>query len=77
MVPINLNKIIEIPPGVEKTEKYYWHHFGHSHHRRAYSKSGFVQRLKDNYFAVNQYGINTFGEDTFKKIAYMQDLFYM
>lgn len=69
MVPINLNlnETCELPPDVEETKEYCWYNFGHSHHRRAYSKNGFVQRLQDNSFTVNQYDISTFGEDAFKR----------
>jgi hypothetical protein len=34
---------------------------------RLYSKSGFVERLEQAGFKVNQYGIKHFGKKTFEK----------
>jgi hypothetical protein len=41
--------------------------FGQEDHVRLYSKKGFVSRLSDAGFVVNQYGADFFGIETFRK----------
>lgn len=65
MVPINL-KVVEIDedPFVKDIAER-WRRFGQDDHVRIYSKQGFLQRVKDTGFIVNQYGIDFFGKEIF------------
>lgn len=67
MVPIllSLNKDYENPD--VKTENDRWKHFAQGDHVRMYSKSGFVSKLEQAGFKVNQYNIDAFGVDAFRK----------
>jgi SAM-dependent methyltransferase len=44
-----------------------WKHFQQGDHVRLYSKQGFIRRLEDAGFKVNQFGIDYFGADAFEK----------
>jgi SAM-dependent methyltransferase len=67
MVPINLSRdAIDEDPTVTD-EHVRWQRFGQGDHIRVYSKKGFMQRLKEAGFAVNQLDQATFGTDVFKK----------
>ena len=44
-------------------------HFGQEDHVRVYSKTGFVNKLKNNGFNVSQLGIDFFGHETFYKLG--------
>ena len=63
VVPINLNQteIDEDPSVTDIGER--WRRFGQGDHVRAYSKSGFVERLKQVGFKVTEYNKNFFGKD--------------
>ena len=50
-----------------KTEADRWKHFQQGDHVRLYSKQGFIRRLEAVGFKVNQFGIDRFGADVFKK----------
>jgi SAM-dependent methyltransferase len=50
-----------------KTEAERWKHFGQGEHHRIYSKQGFISRLEDAGFRVNQFGISYFGAGVFEK----------
>lgn len=65
MVPIIL-KIEEIDedPSVTDTE-IRWRRFGQYDHVRLYSKKGFIERIQETGFDVNQYGVEHFGRDKF------------
>jgi SAM-dependent methyltransferase len=65
MVPINL-KITKIDedPTIEDAEER-WRRFGQDDHVRQYSKNGFIARIKDAGFVLNQYGVNFFGKEDF------------
>jgi predicted SAM-dependent methyltransferase len=67
MVPIllSLEKDYENPE--IKTEAERWKHFGQNDHVRMYSKSGFVNKLEQAGFKVNQSDKNDVGEDVFIK----------
>jgi SAM-dependent methyltransferase len=67
MVPINL-KVVEIDedPFVKDIAER-WRRFGQDDHVRIYSKQGFLQRVRDADFIVNQYGIDFFGKEIFIK----------
>jgi SAM-dependent methyltransferase len=69
MVPINLG-LNEIYENVTiKSEKDRWKHFGQEDHVRMYSKHGFVKRLEESGFVVNQYDINFFGKEVFDRFG--------
>ena len=67
MVPIllSLDKDYEDPS--IKTAEDKWRHYGQDDHVRMYSKPGFVNKLKDTGFKVNQLGIDYFGAEVFIK----------
>lgn len=50
-----------------KSEADRWKHFQQGDHVRLYSKQGFIRRLEDAGFKVNQFGIDYFGADVFEK----------
>ena len=63
VVPINLNQaeIDEDPNCTDIAER--WRRFGQDDHVRAYSKKGFVERLKQVGFQVTEYDKNFFGAE--------------
>jgi len=65
MVPINLriNDIDEDPSITEPEER--WRRFGQHDHVRLYSKMGFMDRVKQAGFEINQYDVDYFGMDIF------------
>jgi len=67
MVPVQLNleNVYENPSITSEAER--WTHFGQGDHVRLYSKQGFVDRLENVGFQVNQYGIDYFGRYVFEK----------
>jgi SAM-dependent methyltransferase len=50
-----------------KSEADRWKHFQQGDHVRLYSKQGFIRRLEDAGFKVNQFGIDYFRADVFEK----------
>jgi len=67
MVPVilSIEKIDEDPAVVNVAER--WRRFGQFDHVRLYSKSGFVKRVREAGFLVNQYGKEFFGEELFAR----------
>ncbi len=67
MVPISLalEDVYEDPTITDEAGR--WKHFGQNDHVRLYSKQGFVNRLQESGFKVNQLGIDYFGAHTFDK----------
>jgi SAM-dependent methyltransferase len=65
MVPIvlPLEKIDEDPTVVDPTER--WRRFGQEDHVRAYSKQGFIDRLAEARFAVEQITVADFSKSQF------------
>ncbi len=65
MVPIILknDKIDEDPTVTDVGER--WRRFGQDDHVRSYSKTGFIKRVKNAGFVINQYNIDFFGKDVF------------
>jgi hypothetical protein len=65
MVPINLEltQIDEDPNIHDIGER--WRRFGQHDHVRLYSKRGFMERVEEAGFLVNQYGIDFFGAEEF------------
>jgi predicted SAM-dependent methyltransferase len=65
MVPIllTLTENYENPKIVTEADR--WRHFGQHDHIRIYSKPGFIARLEQAGFHVNQYGIDHFSEAAF------------
>jgi SAM-dependent methyltransferase len=43
-----------------------WRFFGQDDHLRIYSRSDFIDRLKEGGFTVDQYGIGEFGQEAFR-----------
>ncbi|MEO7839402.1 MAG: class I SAM-dependent methyltransferase [Anaerolineales bacterium] len=65
MVPINLKiKNIDEDPNITDVGER-WRRFGQYDHVRLYSKMGFIDRVKQAGFEINQYGIDYFGENAF------------
>jgi SAM-dependent methyltransferase len=65
MVPIILSKAhIDEDPTVKDPE-IRWRRFGQDDHVRLYSKTGFIQRIQEAGFIINQYGVEYFGADVF------------
>ena len=67
MVPINLelDHDLENPEWTSIADR--WRYYGQDDHVRMYSKSGFVKKLEQTGFIVQQHGIEYFGENTFQK----------
>ncbi|MDQ4121033.1 MAG: class I SAM-dependent methyltransferase [Acidobacteriota bacterium] len=67
MVPINLalDETYENASITSESER--WKHFGQNDHVRMYSKKGFVQRLNEAGFKVEQLGVDFFGREEFEK----------
>jgi SAM-dependent methyltransferase len=67
MVPINL-AVAEIDEDCNVTDPgERWRRFGQDDHVRRYSKAGFVNRLEDAGFRVEQLGVSYFGRRTFSR----------
>ena len=69
MAPINPNiqYTIEDPSHISKEDRI--KHYGQDDHLRLFSKSDFINRIKKANFKLQLYGIDYFGERTFKKIG--------
>lgn len=67
MVPILLTLDHDLENPAYDTEALRWKYFGQGDHVRMYSKSGFVDKLTQVGFKVNQLDINHWGEDVFLK----------
>lgn len=67
MAPINLGleKSFEADPEKNYSDEERWRYFGQDDHERIYSKTDFVERIKDSGFKLHQLDINYFGEKTF------------
>jgi SAM-dependent methyltransferase len=67
MVPIllTLSEDLENPEWTSEADR--WKYYGQNDHVRMYSKPGFIEKLTNTGFKVNQYGINYFGKDVFEK----------
>lgn len=67
MVPIvlSLEKIDEDPTVVDEGER--WRRFGQFDHVRLYSRTGFVERVRNADFIVHEYGREFFGEELFAR----------
>ena len=65
MVPIvlSINEIDEDPDLTDIAER--WRRFGQSDHIRQYSKKGFLERIENAGFNINQISSNFFAEDIF------------
>jgi SAM-dependent methyltransferase len=78
MVPIDLSlsEIFEDPTITDEDAR--WTHFGQNDHLRVYSKSGFIARLQEGGFKVEQKGVEYFGEQKFKKAGiYPRSILYV
>lgn len=77
MVPIGLSidEIDEDPSITEEAER--WRRFGQYDHIRLYSKNGFLERVKEAGFVVDQLGQEYFGKDIFARhgITYQSVLY--
>jgi|RhiMethySRZTD1v2_1073278.scaffolds.fasta_scaffold110430_2 SAM-dependent methyltransferase len=67
MVPIDLSleKNYENPDVVTEGDR--WAHFCQFDHVRLYSKPGFIKLFQEAGFQIEQFGINHFGMETFKR----------
>jgi SAM-dependent methyltransferase len=64
-IPLKLKSIDEDISIKDPSER--WKRFGQDDHVRLYSKPGFIERLEQVGFTVNQYGIKHFGKKVFEK----------
>lgn len=67
MVPINLALEENYEDPSITSESGRWKHFAQNDHVRMYSKPGFIQRLNEAGFKVEQYGVDFFGQAAFEK----------
>lgn len=65
MVPIDLSKEEVYEDASITDEASRWVHFGQNDHVRVYSKQGFISRLQEAGFKVEQKGVEHFGEKVF------------
>jgi hypothetical protein len=71
MVPIQLNlkETYENKKITSKRDR--CHHFGQDDHVRVYSKYGFVRKLEESGFKVDQLGIKFFSKESFLEAGIM------
>ena len=67
MVPVHMYLTDDFENSEYETEAERWKYFGQNDHVRVYSKNGFVNKLIQTGFKVNQLGIDYFGEAVFNK----------
>lgn len=67
MVPISLALEENYEDASITSESERWKHFGQNDHVRMYSKPGFIGRLNEAGFKVEQYGVDFFGQAAFEK----------
>jgi predicted SAM-dependent methyltransferase len=67
MVPIQLNLQEDLYDPSWTTEAERWKYYGQNDHVRMYSKKGFINKMVDTGFKVNQLGIDYFGEKVFEE----------
>lgn len=69
VVPINIavTDIDEDPSVTDPGER--WRRFGQDDHVRSYSKQGWLARLAECGFAVEQLGVEHFGRETFQRLG--------
>jgi len=67
MVPIDLTRQSVDEDPLLTDEGARWRRFGQNDHVRLYSKEGFVERLVEVGFVVDQLGVEHFGEETFRR----------
>jgi len=67
MVPISLSLSDTYEDASITTQSDRWKHFGLNDHLRIYSKQGFISRLQEAGFEVNEFGIDYFGTDVFER----------
>jgi len=65
MVPICLSLEEIYEDSTITDEGLRWKYFGQNDHLRMYSKQGFIERLESAGFAVEQFGVDYFGEKVF------------
>jgi SAM-dependent methyltransferase len=69
MAPILLTLKEDLENPDWKTESERWKHYGQNDHVRLYSKPGFVKKLVQAGFRVNQFGADYFGTEVFDRNA--------
>jgi len=67
MVPILLSLEEDFENAEYNTEELRWKYFGQDDHIRIYSKKGYIEKLVNTGFKVNQLGIDSFGKELFIK----------
>lgn len=67
MVPINLSIENTLEDDNIKSEEDRWRYYGQGDHVRMYAKKDFVEKLERAGFKVNQFGIDYFGAETFRR----------
>lgn len=67
MVPILLTLTEDYENQDAQTPIERWKHYGQDDHVRMYSKPGFIKKLENTGFVVNQYGMDYFSEELFAK----------
>lgn len=77
MVPILLTLEEDMENKKYNTEALRWKYFGQNDHVRMYSKKGFVAKLEEAGFKVNQLGVYYFGQDVFHKYGIHPRSVYM
>jgi hypothetical protein len=73
MVPLvhGVDETYENPAVVTPEQR--WKYYGSDHHVRQYGKRDFLRRLGMVGFDVEQFGIEHFGQETFRRAAIAQD----
>jgi predicted SAM-dependent methyltransferase len=69
MVPILLTLKEDIENSLWKTESERWKYFGQNDHVRLYSKPGFIKKLQETGFKVNELSVDYFSEAVFERNA--------
>lgn len=67
MVPVllSLNEDYQVPEATTTDDR--WKHYAQNDHVRMYSKPGFLSKLSEVGFRVQEFGVNDFGVEVFKK----------
>jgi hypothetical protein len=66
-IVVSLEEIVEDPSVIDEGKR--WKRFGQFDHVRLYSREGFLKRIKEAGFLVNEYGKEFFGSELFSQIG--------
>jgi ubiquinone/menaquinone biosynthesis C-methylase UbiE len=75
LILLSLQEDLENPEWSTEADR--WKYYGQNDHVRMYSKSGFVNKLKETGFKVSQLGIDFFQRNPLRNMVFILGQFYM